>query len=149
MNFKEKSKAYRELNARQNAEYDLKLLSKLIPQSKLLVKFSRNPEFYAGDILYTLLDYTTREDVVSNRRSLSKSGSSEDNTDTSDNETNPDTDNQSEDNADTSDNETNPDTDNQSEDNTDTSDNETNPDTDNQSEDENSVIEEKKSKVLS
>ena len=71
MNFKEKNKAYKELKAKQHALSDLKLLSTLAPNNNRLSNYSRNPEYYAGDILYDLLELSSREDIVKNRRELS------------------------------------------------------------------------------
>ena len=69
MNFKEKNKAYIDLKAEQHAEADLKLLFQLDPNnSQNLNKFSRNPRFYSGDILYSLLELTDRDSIIAYRR---------------------------------------------------------------------------------
>jgi hypothetical protein len=69
MNFKEKNKAYRDLKTEQHAEADLHLLSQLDPNNTSnLNKFSRNPKFYSGDILYSLLELTDRDTIIAHRR---------------------------------------------------------------------------------
>jgi|GEM_PF-5061967 len=67
-NFKEKAKFLRELGHPSHAESDLLLLLKLAPQHDLAKTAKPFPKRYAEQILYALLDITTAEAIILNRR---------------------------------------------------------------------------------
>lgn len=71
--FKEKQKHFSELQNPDAASLDLKLLTQKTPSHPLLRKFSRNPQRYANEILYQLLDVAERDEIRNNRRPVSKS----------------------------------------------------------------------------
>ncbi|GFZ38640.1 alanine-zipper protein [Bacteroides nordii] len=66
--FKEKQKHFSELQNPDAASLDLKLLTQKNPLHPLLRKFSRNPQRYANEILYQLLDVAERDEIRNNRR---------------------------------------------------------------------------------
>lgn len=66
--FKEKQKHFSELQNPDAASLDLKLLTQKTPSHPLLIKFSRNPQRYANEILYQLLDVAERDEIRNNRR---------------------------------------------------------------------------------
>ena len=66
--FKEKQKHFSELQNPDAASLDLKLLTQKTPSHPLLRKFSRNPQRYANEILYQLLDVAERDEIRNNRR---------------------------------------------------------------------------------
>lgn len=66
--FKEKQKHFSELQNPDAASLDLKLLTQKAPSHPLLRKFSRNPQRYANEILYQLLDVAERDEIRNNRR---------------------------------------------------------------------------------
>lgn len=68
--FKEKKTHFVALRNPDVAQYDLELLAKEIPGFPQLATFSRNPKRYADDILYALLDCTTRERIREYRRAM-------------------------------------------------------------------------------
>lgn len=76
--FKEKQKHFSELQNPDAASLDLKLLTQKSPLHPHLRKFSRNPQRYANEILYQLLDVAQRDEIRNNRRlSTSESPASE------------------------------------------------------------------------
>lgn len=66
--FKEKTKYFNELRNPAAAEADLRLLRASAPAHPKLKMFARNPQRYADDILYTLLDIKSKTDIRLNRR---------------------------------------------------------------------------------
>lgn len=66
--FKEKNKYLNELRNSAAAEADLQLLQAAAPAHPKLKMFARNPQRYANDILYTLLDVKSKNDIRRNRR---------------------------------------------------------------------------------
>jgi hypothetical protein len=66
--FKEKQKHFSELQNPDAASLDLKLLTQKTPSHPLMRKFSRNPQRYANEILYQLLDVAERDEIRNNRR---------------------------------------------------------------------------------
>lgn len=70
--FKEKNKYLNELRNSAAAEADLKLLQAAAPAHPKLKMFGRNPQRYANDILYTLLDYKSKNEIRLNRREIEK-----------------------------------------------------------------------------
>lgn len=70
--FKEKAKYFNELRNPAVAEADLNLLRAVAPAHPKLKMFARNPQRYADDILYTLLDLKSREEIRLNRRESEK-----------------------------------------------------------------------------
>lgn len=66
--FKEKTKYFNELRNPAAAEADLCLLRASAPAHPKLKMFARNPQRYADDILYTLLDIKSKTDIRLNRR---------------------------------------------------------------------------------
>ena len=68
--FKEKQNHFRALRAEQHALADLALLEQKAPALPQLRKFKLLPVRYADEILYALLDVCSREQVVSNRRTV-------------------------------------------------------------------------------
>lgn len=66
--FKEKQKHFSELQNPDAAFLDLKLLTQKSPLHPHLRKFSRNPQRYANEILYQLLDVAQRDEIRNNRR---------------------------------------------------------------------------------
>ena len=73
---KEKLRIFRILNNPKQATADLKLLMERCPANTELHKFQRNPERYAGDILYALIDVATEQLISDNRiSSLQSQGS--------------------------------------------------------------------------
>lgn len=70
--FKEKTKYFNELRNSAAAEADLSLLQAVAPAHPKLKMFARNPQRYANDILYTLLDFKSKIDIRLNRRECDK-----------------------------------------------------------------------------
>lgn len=70
--FKEKAKYFNELRNPAVVEADLNLLRAVAPAHPKLKMFARNPQRYADDILYTLLDLKSREEIRLNRRESEK-----------------------------------------------------------------------------
>lgn len=70
--FKEKTKYFNELRNTAVAEADLSLLQETAPAHPKLKMFARNPQRYADDILYTLLDLKSKEAIRINRREIEK-----------------------------------------------------------------------------
>lgn len=66
--FKEKQKHFSELQNPDAASLDLQLLTQKTSSHPLLRKFSRNPQRYANEILYQLLDVAERDEIRNNRR---------------------------------------------------------------------------------
>lgn len=66
--FKEKMKYFNELRNSVAAGADLCLLQAAAPAHPKLRMFTRNPQRYADDILYTLLDLKSKEAIRINRR---------------------------------------------------------------------------------
>lgn len=66
--FKEKQKHFSELQNPDAASLDLQLLTQKTSSHPLLRKFSRNPQRYANEILYLLLDVAERDEIRTNRR---------------------------------------------------------------------------------
>lgn len=67
--FKEKKRHFNALLNPDAAKYDLELLVQKQPNLPIIATYSRNPKRYSNDILYSLLDYSTREEVRKFRRS--------------------------------------------------------------------------------
>jgi len=67
-NFKEKKKHLEELSNAEAAKADLLLLQQAQPSHPSLRTFRRNPQRYAQDILYALLDFRTRDEIRAHRR---------------------------------------------------------------------------------
>ena len=59
-NFKEKKLHFNALRNPDAAVYDLELLRQVRPWLPQLRTYARDPKRYASDILYSLLDLTTR-----------------------------------------------------------------------------------------
>jgi hypothetical protein len=70
--FKEKTKYFNELRNPAAAEVDLRLLRASAPAHPKLKMFARNPQRYADDILYTLLDLKSKDAIRLNRRESEK-----------------------------------------------------------------------------
>ena len=70
--FKEKNKYLNELRNPAVAEADLSLLRTASPAHPKLKMFARNPQRYANDILYTLLDFKSKNEIRLNRRECEK-----------------------------------------------------------------------------
>ncbi|WP_287644310.1 hypothetical protein [Bacteroides sp.] len=70
--FKEKTKYFNELRNVAAAAADLNLLQVSAPAHPKLKMFARNPQRYADDILYTLLDLKSKEAIRINRREIEK-----------------------------------------------------------------------------
>lgn len=69
---KEKKKHIADLFCPDCASVDCDLLASLAPAESSLPSFKNFPKRNAEDILYHLLDVTTREKIVENRRKVSK-----------------------------------------------------------------------------
>lgn len=67
-NFKEKKLHFNALRNPDAAVYDLELLRQVRPWLPQLRTYARDPKRYASDILYSLLDLTTRESIRAFRR---------------------------------------------------------------------------------
>lgn len=67
-NFKEKKLHFNALRNPDAAAFDLELLQKISPIHPNLRTFSRDPKRYCDDILYALLDLTSREEIRTFRR---------------------------------------------------------------------------------
>lgn len=67
-NFKEKKLHFNALRNPDAAIYDLQLLRKERPWLPQLRTYARDPKRYADEILYSLLDHTTRENIRAFRR---------------------------------------------------------------------------------
>ena len=65
---KEKLRILRELNNPAAVGADLALLRTVSPDDPRMVKFGLSPERHAEEILMSLLDHFTREQIVANRR---------------------------------------------------------------------------------
>ena len=70
--FKEKMKYFNELRNSAAAGADLALLQAAAPEHPKLKMFVRNPQRYADDILYTLLDLKSKDAIRINRRESEK-----------------------------------------------------------------------------
>lgn len=67
---KEKLRILRELNNPAAVGADLALLRTVCPDDPRMVKFGLSPERHAEEILMSLLDHFTREQIVANRRAI-------------------------------------------------------------------------------
>ena len=67
-NFKEKKLHFNALRNPDAAVYDLELLRQVRPWLPQLRTYARDPKRYASEILYSLLDLTTRESIRAFRR---------------------------------------------------------------------------------
>lgn len=67
-NFKEKKLHFNALRNSDAAVYDLELLQKKCPWLPQLRTYARDPKRYADEILYSLLDHITRENIRAFRR---------------------------------------------------------------------------------
>lgn len=76
--FKEKQKHFSELQNPNAASLDLKLLTQKSPLHPHLRKFSRNPQRYANEILYQLLDVAQRDEIRNNRRPVAPASEQQD-----------------------------------------------------------------------
>lgn len=76
--FKEKQKHFSELQNPDAASLDLKLLTQKSPLHPHLRKFSRNPQRYANEILYQLLDVAQRDEIRNNRRPVASATEQQD-----------------------------------------------------------------------
>ena len=63
----DKIRHFNELRKPSAARKDFELLKKNNPSLSRLARYERNPERYADDILYDLLDCCTAEDIKANR----------------------------------------------------------------------------------
>lgn len=70
-NFKEKKLHFNALRNPDAAVYDLELLRQVRPWLPKLRTYARDPKRYASEILYSLLDLTTRENIRAFRRKKS------------------------------------------------------------------------------
>ncbi len=70
-NFKEKKLHFNALRNPDAAVYDLELLRQVRPWLPKLRTYARDPKRYASEILYSLLDFTTRENIRAFRRKKS------------------------------------------------------------------------------
>ncbi len=70
-NFKEKKLHFNALRNPDAAVYDLELLRQVRPWLPQLRTYARDPKRYASEILYSLLDFTTRENIRAFRRKKS------------------------------------------------------------------------------
>lgn len=75
--FKGKKRHFNALLNPDAAKYDLELLLQKQPNLPIIATYSRNPKRYANDILYLLLDYSTREEIREFRRSKMNSETKE------------------------------------------------------------------------
>ncbi len=69
---KEKLRILREIQNPAAVQADLALFRTASPDDSRLVKFNLMPERHAEEILFSLLDRFTREEIISNRRDYSK-----------------------------------------------------------------------------
>lgn len=67
---KETLRILRELNNPAAVGADLALLRTVCPDDPRMVKFGLSPERHAEEILMSLLDHFTREQIVANRRAI-------------------------------------------------------------------------------
>ncbi len=67
-----KLQSFRRLSDGSKAALDLLLLQRLQPQNAQISKYSLNPERYADDILFDLLDVAAEEQILENRSSGSE-----------------------------------------------------------------------------
>lgn len=67
---KEKLRILRELNNPAAVGADLALLRTVSPDDPRMVKFGLSPERHAEEILMSLLNHFTREQIVANRRAI-------------------------------------------------------------------------------
>jgi chromosome segregation ATPase len=72
MNFKEKTKAFRDIKNPDAASDDLRLLRDSGFDKKKCDRFARDPKRYADDILFALLDAASSADIIRHRRSAAK-----------------------------------------------------------------------------
>ncbi len=68
--YKEKQKHFNDLReCQEHVQADIELLEKKSPAHPQLTSYKRAPERKLNEVLYELLDFATREEIVSNRRS--------------------------------------------------------------------------------
>ena len=67
-NFKEKQKHFNELRNNNAVLVDLALLEKKQASHPQLARFQKMPFRFADEILYALLDFCTRDQIIKNRR---------------------------------------------------------------------------------
>ncbi|MDR1222007.1 MAG: hypothetical protein LBL07_03890 [Tannerella sp.] len=67
LNFKQKNKAFRELNSPEAAATNLQQLRDACFDTKKCDLYARNPKRYANDILNHLLDLKKQSEIVLNR----------------------------------------------------------------------------------
>jgi hypothetical protein len=68
LNFKQKSKAFRELNSPEASATDLQQLRDAGFDTKKCDLYARNPKRYGNDIINHLLDLKTQSEIILNRR---------------------------------------------------------------------------------
>ncbi len=81
-NIKEKNKHLRTLLAVTHANKDLQLLEQLSARNDQLETFRAAPDRNAEQILYTLLDFATAEEIRENRRDIELAGNTNHSVDT-------------------------------------------------------------------
>lgn len=69
---REKLRIFNDIPNEGAAVADLNLLQRVAPQHPKLSVYKLNTRRYAGDILFSLLDFSTREEIILNRRAASK-----------------------------------------------------------------------------
>ena len=84
---KEKLRILREINNPAAVEADLSLLRTVVPDDPRMVKFDLSPQRHSEEILLSLLERFTREEVVANRRKHSKRTADEQDSSSSNEET--------------------------------------------------------------
>ncbi len=68
--YKEKQKHFNDLReCQEHVQADIELLEKKSPAHPQLTSYKRAPERKLNEVLYELLDFATREEIVANRRS--------------------------------------------------------------------------------
>lgn len=67
LSYKEKKRAFNSLKSPAMASYDLELLKKLCPGHLEIPRFMLNPFRCSDDILFSLLDFATAEEIRLNR----------------------------------------------------------------------------------
>lgn len=69
LSYKEKKRAFNSLKSPAMASYDLDLLKKLCPDHPEIPRFLLKPSRCTDDILFSLLDFATAEEIRQNRTS--------------------------------------------------------------------------------
>jgi len=76
-NFKEKQKHFNDLRNGNAVDVDIELLEKNQPQHPQIARFKKMPQRFTDEILYALLDFCSRDQVIKYRRDAEKKAADE------------------------------------------------------------------------